>query len=44
MEGFPSGVILFPALVVSLFERTSLLCVLAEWGRYIGRFLLQSFV
>ena len=40
MEGFPSGGILFPALVVLLFEGTFLLCVLADFGRYIGRFLL----
>lgn len=44
MEIFPSGVILFPALFFLLFERTSLLCVLAEWRRYMGSFLLQSFV
>lgn len=34
----------FPCFSFLLFERTSLLCVLVEWRRYMGRFLLQSFV
>lgn len=34
----------FPSFSFLLFERISLRCVLAEWRRYMGRFLLQSFV
>lgn len=34
----------FPCFIFLFFERIPLLCVLAEWRRYMGRFLLQSFV
>ena len=34
----------FPCFSFLFFERISLLCVLAEWRRYMGRFLLWSFV